>query len=651
MGWWSVYRKELKETLRDRRTLIIMIVVPVLLYPVLLVASEQLALFGQRQLEETAVRIGVGPGLEDVSEFVSPYDDAVAVPVGDPVQGVRDGTVDVSVLERSSEAGPEILVLYDAASDRSQRGRAVAGALLDQWSDTVVAQTLEAQGVEVSVLTPFARADSSVARPAEVGGYALGRFLPMLLVMITLLGCSYPAIDMAAGEKERGTLEPLLMPPIPPGQIVTGKFLAVATIGVSAALLNLGSMLLTFQTGLFQFGGAIAADFQLPWNVVGLIVLTLVPLAVLFSSLFLGIAVRATSFREAQNALTPVYMLVMLPALLPLFPGIDLTPFLSMVPVAGVALLFREAMGGGAGIGVGVLALGSTMAWAGLALTFAAASFGKEQILFGVPHQEAPAQAGGTRRLAPNRGEALAFLVTVAILFFYIGFRLQAKYGEWGLFWTEWGLLLGTTLAFLVLRRIQPTSALSLRLPSVTHAISGVSLMMGTFVVAWTLAWLQSFVFEIPEEFLRGMDQMLSRPDGPRLLWLVFLIAVTPAVCEEAVFRGVVLSGTSRGWSTAKIILFNAVVFGVFHVSYESAVRFLPTALLGFSLAYVVVRSGSLLLSGFLHFLNNGTIVSIASRPEWLGSVASAEGAPPLWLFPFAALCLTMGVRGLRRSP
>src|SRR5690606_40143053 len=109
----------------------------------------------------------------------------------------------------------------------------------------------------------------------------------------------------------------------------------------------------------------------------------LVPLTVLFAALFLGIALRAQSFKEAQNALTPVQLASMIPIMLPIIPGMPLNYALALVPVGGVALLFREMMTGGAPTGPGLVAVGATAVYAGMALRFAAASFGREEVLFG----------------------------------------------------------------------------------------------------------------------------------------------------------------------------------------------------------------------------------------------------------------------------
>ena len=297
-----------------------------------------------------ASQVGVaGPASEDVLEFLASNEDLELLDVADPAEAVRSDYVGAVVVFGplpEGQATQNATVLYDAADERSQRARSVLAEAIRNWDDTLLARRLAERGLPTEFAEPLAVADSSVARAEELGGYTLGRFLPLLLIIMTLLGTFYPAIDMAAGEKERGTLETLLTAPVPPRQIVVGKFLAVALIGVVAAALNLASMLLTFQTGLFQLGGSLDIEFALPWPSVLIIFATLIPLAVLFASLFLGIALRSRSFKEAQTALTPVYLLVMLPALLPVFPGIGFTVALAAVPVAGLGLFFRELMTG-----------------------------------------------------------------------------------------------------------------------------------------------------------------------------------------------------------------------------------------------------------------------------------------------------------------
>ena len=655
---WVVFRKELRETLRDRRTLMVMVAVPILLYPVLLIATEQFALLGIRRIESEASQVAVtGPASDDVIEFLTSDEALELLDVLDPAEAVRSefvGAVVVFGPLPEGEGTQRATVLYDAADERSQRARTVLARALRNWDDTLLARRLTERGLPPGFADPLAVADSSVARAEELGGYALGRFLPMLLILMTLLGTFYPAIDMAAGEKERGTLETLLTAPVPPRQIVVGKFLAVALIGVVAAALNVASMLLTFQTGLFQLGGSLDIEFALPWDSVLLIFVTLIPLAVLFASLFLGIALRSRSFKEAQTALTPVYLLVMLPALLPVFPGIGFTVALAAVPVAGLAIFFRELMAGSPALAPSMVAVATTGLWAWAALAFASASFGREDVLFGVGN--AHVESGGglrewLRRLlgpvsaTPSAAQAIGFIAAVAVLFFYMGFPLQAGWGERGLLLSEWLILLLPAFLFVRVAGFDFGETFSFRRPEGQKVLGALLLIAGGMPLGWFLAWAQGFVLPIPWDMLEGLEDLITAESPSRFLWLLALLALTPAICEEVVFRGVLLAGTRGRASAVRVAAFNGLVFGAFHISFESAFRFLPTAWLGFLLAWAVLSTRSIWVGILMHFVNNGSIVLMASIPALRAWLEDGGEAPPWVLLAPALLAVAMGVR------
>lgn len=661
-AWQVVFRKELSETLRDRRTLLMMVVVPVLLYPVLLVVSEQLLLFGQRSLEAERARIAVVGDVPAGLLAIVSADEALAlVPIeGGPVDALRAETV-AAVAVVGPAADPDgtraVTLLFDAASDASQRARGELSDALDAWADTLLAGRLAGRGLAPTFALPLAVNDSSVARPEELGGYTLGRILPLLLVVITLLGAFYPAIDLAAGEKERGTLETLLTAPVPARAIVAGKFAMVALIGIVAAALNLGSMLLTFQTGALQVTALLGIEVSLPLRAVLVILAALVPLAVLFASLFLGLALRSASFKEAQNALTPVYMLVLVPAMLPIFPGIEFSPLLALTPVAGVSFLFRDVMAGDAGPLLATLVLGSTTLYAALGLAFAAHAFGSERVLFGAGEPSEVARTPWLERLragaragrVPEPPTALAFVALLAVLFFYGGVRLQVAMGERGLLLAEWLLLFAPAVLFLVLGRFDVRRTLSLRTPSAAGLSAGVLLVGGALPGIWLVGWLQSFVLPIPWDLLEGMEQLMTAGDARRLAWLLALLALTPALCEEIVFRGVFLGGT-RTLEPWRMIVLNGVVFGAFHLSFETAIRFLPTAMLGALIAWAVWRTGSIWVGALMHFANNATLVLLTSTPAVRGALDDPDAPPPLWLLPVGAAMLVAGVRLLPRT-
>jgi sodium transport system permease protein len=661
-AWRVVCAKELRETLRDRRTLLMMVVVPVLLYPVLLIVMEQLFLFGIRNLEAEAAPVAVvGDAPADLLAILEADSAVELVEIEtDPERAVRDDVVSaVAILasEPGTDGTREVTLLFDAASDRSNRGGAELRSALREWRDSILAARLDTRALPRSFAEPIAVADSSIALPEEVGGYALGRFLPLLLVVITLLGAFYPAIDLAAGEKERGTLETLLTAPVPARDIVTGKFVTVALIGIIAAALNLTSMILTFQTGALQLTSTIGLVVSLPITSVLVIFLTLVPLAVLFGAIFLGIAVGSSSFKEAQSALTPVYMGVLVPAMLPAFPGIDFGPLLALLPVAGVSFLFRDLMTGQASFGLGCLVLGSTTIYAGLALVFAARAFGSERVLFGGGDESGEVSRAGLLarifghregRKVPLPGESMLLVAMVAVLFFWAGIQIQIRLGEPGVIVSQLLVLLLPAVLFVRLGGFDPVRTLSLRRPDATSVVGGVVLMLGAIPLVWVLGWLQTFVLPVPWELLEGMQDLITADSAARLGWLLLMLAVTPAICEEAVFRGVLLGGT-RGLTPWRMVVLNGVVFGTFHLSTETVIRFLPSATLGMVIAWAVWRTGSLFVGILMHFLNNGSIVVVASSTT-LQDLFSVPGAPPpFWLLPIAAVLFGAGIHILLR--
>ena len=661
--WWIVCKKELRETFRDRRTMTMMIVVPVLLYPVLLIVSEQVLLFGMRNLESDGAAVAVvGNAPPQLLRMLDAAEGLSVVDVdGPPEEAIHSDSVTAVALigpVPRADGTRDVTLVFDAASDRSRRGRSQLAGVVAEWGDSLLAERLQDAELPLSLAHPVSVSDSSIARPAEVGGSTLGRILPLLLVVFTLLGAFYPAIDLAAGEKERGTLETLLTAPVPSSAVVIGKFVTVALIGGVAAGLNLGSMILTFQTGILQFTGVSGLEVSIPFGSIVVIFLTLVPLAVFFGALFLGIAVRSSSFKEAQNVLTPVYMLVLIPAMLPVFSGMELGPFMALVPVAGVSFFFRDLMTGDATFVTGALVLGSTGLYAAGGLLFAARAFGNERVLFGsVDDADVDSKRGWVEKLrersngsgVPSPEQGLGFVAFVALLYFYGGFQLQYRFGEPGLLAAEWLLLLVPALLFVRVAGFSVRETLSLHGPSRRALLGALLLIAGATPMAWVIGWLQSFVLPIPWEILEGLEELVTAETTGRLLWLLLVLAVTPAICEEVVFRGVLLGATKKlePW---RFILLNGGVFGAFHLSFETAIRFLPTASLGIVIAWAVWRSGSIWIGMLMHALNNGSIVVLASSPSLREVFSDPEAPPPLWLIPLAAIALYSGVRVLNTS-
>ncbi|NJD17720.1 MAG: CPBP family intramembrane metalloprotease [Gemmatimonadetes bacterium] len=250
----------------------------------------------------------------------------------------------------------------------------------------------------------------------------------------------------------------------------------------------------------------------------------------------------------------------------------------------------------------------------------------------------------------PPPTAAVFFVAGLAVLFVSGGYGLSMWLGEPGLPAAELLLLLLPALLFVRLGGYDPAATFQLARPFARDLGAGMLLAAGAMPVAWAIGWTQGFVLPVPPEMEEALRGLVTADTPARMAWLLFAVALTPALCEEAVFRGVLLSST-RHLPEWRAVLLNGIVFGAFHVSFEAPVRFLPTAWVGIVIAWAVLRSRSVWTGVLMHLLNNASIVLLASFPSFTGLVTAPDAPPPVWLVATGALALAAGVGLLGESP
>lgn len=232
-----IYRKELLDIVRDRRTLVSMILIPLLIFPIIFMGFSSLAMKQMEKLESKNYAVGV-KNAENWIEISSPLKDMeqlTILEVGEPVDTLRsrvaDGILKAAVIfpdarMRSGDGheSPEIIMYLDESSEESQIVARKIREKLREMKDTLISRSLREINVSESILTPFALSEENVATEEQMTGMILGMLLPYMMIILTLTGGMYPAMDLAAGEKERSTLETLLVTPVGRMEIVLGKF-------------------------------------------------------------------------------------------------------------------------------------------------------------------------------------------------------------------------------------------------------------------------------------------------------------------------------------------------------------------------------------------------------------------------------------------
>ena len=394
--------KEILSTLRDTRAIISNLVIPLVLLPVVMLGLPLLmgGLFERETttLTELAVE-GLAQLPVDLIAFAEAQN-AVLVDVEDAVDAVRsdDYSAGLAVApdfaERLAAGSADVVIVAKSGNIRSELNAGKLRAAVDAYAQTIVAERLTGAGLDPSVLRPIAIGNADASTEAERSSGQLAWLIPFFIAIWTLSGGQMTAIDATAGEKERGTLEVLLVAPVRRSEIVVGKFLAVVTFGLSAAVMAIlgfvlgGTVLRSIFMPLLGAGGGEIASMMggaltiTPLTVLLLLVSALL-LASVVSALLLTVTLFARSFKEAQTYVAPMSFLLIVPAVALQFRDLIGTgDSVYWIPVYNVMVLMDDVVKGSASAGaIGITWLVMTVAVAAL-LTLAYRSFLREDVLF-----------------------------------------------------------------------------------------------------------------------------------------------------------------------------------------------------------------------------------------------------------------------------
>jgi sodium transport system permease protein len=727
MRWINVRRifnRELRDQLRDRRTLFTIAILPVLLYPLLGMTLLQVAQFSKEHTTKVSVlgerNLPPTPALLENSTFAArfcPKDEAklldvipqehlpahviatieqhIAQSEDDPArekslseiqQALAELGIDAVVyipadfaasIEINSKTDDEsartqaetsIRVFVNSANDKSRIASDRLMRVFDRFHDSVVDQNLQAKQVTAQERRPFQIVRKDIASDVRRRAAIWSRILPFVVLVWALTGAFYPAIDLCAGEKERGTLETLLCSPAKRSEIVCGKLLTIMTFSMATSLLNLASMAVT---GLFVMkqisqlgpGGTSMQMGAPPIYSLGWLLLVLIPISALFSALSLAVASLARSSKEGQYYLMPLLMVILPLLMLPMMPAAELNLGSSLIPITGMMLLLRSLIEGRyAEVGQFVLpVIGVTLSCCYLSIRWAVSQFNNESVLF--RESERFGVSVWFRSIVRDRGnlptwsQAIMCGILILVVRFF-GSLSATMPADWSGFVrltliTLIGLVAAPALLMAITLTRRPLQSLGLRWPRLATIPLAMLLACCLHPAAMALSEMIQALYPLSEDFLAFNTALQSILGGAPNIWcMVLLMALTPAICEELVFRGFILNGLQSKAGKWTAIAISSLFFGATHAILQQS---LSAFVLGLVIGYIAMQTSSILPCIAYHFVHNALAFLLSSVPGWieqfpiLGYVFrishSASGALELsYQWPAAILMTMLGI-------
>jgi sodium transport system permease protein len=659
MNWQTfriLFAHEVRMLMRDRRTIVFAVVIPIAVWPIMLFGTKKMSERRQQQLKETTFKYAIvgheadyaraliqkGRDRAEEAEAESDSSDKETrnfkfqeERIPDASTALQAGTIhfyiealsgkDADALPRRKEPEgdrgrfggappshsqlvieqkrlpgvPLIRINFKGDQDDSMAGLSRMQDLLRRVQRAERNAILKKQGFPLDPKQLFFVENRNEASAGQVTGSWVGRFLTLFLLMFMLSGGSVVAMDIIAGEKERGSLETLLTTAASRAEIVAAKQAVILIVALIITLINVASILVYVTFRVIKLPKSFVIDA--PPSVIVTLLLLFIPVAALIASVLLMLSAYAKSYKEAQLYFFPVYMLSILPAAASFLPGITLRSAIVVVPLANVSIAVREIMVGKFDwpmISIVVVVMTASAAWA---MRVSAGMLSKERLIT-ASESDAADFAGGPA-LFPKH-VLRWYGVMGAILFAVAANVPQLATFRRQLLFNELVLFLGAALLMIRRYRLNFREALALRpvkpavwLATLLAIPSGNLVAVGVFRIA-------SLVLPVPGQMLEQFGKGLM-PETIPAWQMVFFLAILPGICEEIAFRGTLLYGLRKKLRPVPLALAVGLIFGLFHVA---LFRIIPSTFLGVILTAVALMTGSILPCILLHAGNNAFV-------------------------------------------
>ena len=389
-----VFKKELLDIFRDKKTLMISILIPLLLFPVMFtLIGKGISKNTTEVMENLEIAI-VDKGNSNIREFIKSQKNVTIIESANIKDDIKNGKIKLAIEipenfeeKIKNEEISNIIVSYDDVSQSSNVTLGAVKDIIEEYSKEIVSERLKAKNIDQSILTPIQINENKIGEKDDGGTkIMLSILLPFLLVMYCVSGPIPAATDLGAGEKERGTLEPLLTTQAGRMSLLYGKFLAITVLGMLTTAASLGGLLISFNMSSKYFAGSDVnspLNFSLDIKVIIIIFILAVLTTMVFGALELAISIYARSFKEAQTYMTPLTIIAIIPAYATYMLDVkSIANFYFHIPLANIICILKELISGVYNIQHIAITLVWTIIYVLSSLLIARYMFMKEEVIF-----------------------------------------------------------------------------------------------------------------------------------------------------------------------------------------------------------------------------------------------------------------------------
>jgi len=628
----ALLKKEFLNIIRDRKSFIVMVLLPLLMFP-LLIGLMSIIMTSFTKVDDT-ITFGVNYEItSDFKNYVENFSDTFEIEI------VYEDAETLKNMFDSDELGVYVLkngdtyeIHYDENNTSNISSSLAVEEIYSGYQEKYINDTLNEMNIDYEQIKNSFQIAFVQESVTEMGSF-VPSIISMALVVIISSVCFSVAIDVTTSEKEKGTLETLLSLPVKKTELITSKFITVFLLSTMSGVLTYISLFSTifFAGETLKLLGV--TSLSISFSVLLIYLIAIILISLLFSGLLLSVTIFSKNLKEAQNSLYPLELFVTFISMLPMF-GVSATHKLSLIPFVNISLLFNSALSSNIDFLFVFLTFASSIVYSILLIVLISKIYNQEDVLFNTKSLSNISFINGKSRTS-NFGVLtsifLAVIIYLLAMYFSIIFIASGTY-------VLLAVMPVTTVFVIViaglLSKLDFKKSLKINKFKVKKLLICLILYVGGYILANFVVNFIAMLFPtIVGDYSAVMDILTI---DSLLLGLLFT-AILPAISEELLFRGVILNSFNKKYNSVIAILFSALIFGVYHMNWIQGIF---AFLLGLILGYSYLKSNSLWVPIIIHFINNAIAV-LSTHYDFFNFNLS-----PIWwsLIIFVSLIIVIGV-------